>query len=159
MLSRVLFVVFSLMFDRTTTGEPTPWVLLGMLTCLSAAVLCLVVATKPYPGTSDMDSGGMSDGDRQMVLAQSLQLVTYIVGGLCVWSEARQEVGQSGPGSGVEIFSTIVGLVVVLVQATPVFLALVGRGDGARTANVSTSYANPMANPVAEDPTTDSSAE
>ena len=147
MLSRVLFVAFSLMFDRTTTGDPTPWVLLGMLTCVTAAVLCLVVVTKPYVGGgSDADSGGMSEGDRQMVLAQSLQLVCYAVGGLCVWSDTQHEAGQTGPSGGVETFSALVGLVVVLVQATPVVLAFFGRGGRAAATSVSTtSFSNPMA--------------
>ena len=143
MFARILFVVFSLMFDRTASGELTPWKMLFLLICLTSAVLALVVVLKPYSGSAS-EGGTLSEGDRQMVLAQSLQLIGYATAALCLWSTARQQaLGEPGLGGGVEVFATLVGVAIVLVQAAPVVLTFAGRG-GAAGEGVVVETKNPM---------------
>ena len=112
MYCKMLFAVVSLMLDTH------PWYQLLGLCVPTLVILVLVLVDKPFR-CPDGNHSGMTDGDWQMVLAQVLQLLSYAVATLCLMNQqGRQAEGEAGLSEGVELFSALVGLVIVIVQLT-----------------------------------------
>lgn len=95
-----------------------PWYqLLGFSTC-SLVILIWVLVDKPYR-CPDGEHNGMTEGDRQMVLAQALQLLSYADAAICLMDQSE----------GVQLFAALIGLGIVLTQLVVLAKALCSDGD------------------------------
>ena len=120
MYCKMLFVVVSVMLDTH------PWYQLMGLCALTLVILVLVLVDKPFR-CPDGNHSGMTDGDWQMVLAQTLQLLSYAVAALCLMNQqARQAEGEAGLSEGVKLFSALAGLAIVIVQLSALVPSLWG---------------------------------
>ena len=98
----------------TLSGHP--WAQLLSMALLSVVVLVLTIVDKPYRGL-DGHGDAMTHGDKQMVLAQVLQLVSYSVIAFCMMDSANRHAhGAKGLSDTVELAALLVGLLVVVVQ-------------------------------------------
>ena len=120
MYSKMLFVVVSVMLDTH------PWYQLMGLCALTLVILVLVLVDKPYR-CPEGNHSGMTDGDWQMVLAQTLQLLSYAVAGMCLMNQqGREAEGEAGLSDGVKLLSALAGLAIVIVQLTALVPSLWG---------------------------------
>ena len=99
-----------------------PWAQLLSMALLSGIVLVLTILDRPYKGLDD-DDDTMSDGDKQMVLSQVLQLFSYSMIALCLMNSAdRHARGLKGLSDSVELVALLAGLVIVVVQVSSMFI-------------------------------------
>ena len=108
----MIFIAVSMILDQH------PWYQLLGLSTPTLVILIWVLADKPYR-CPDGNHDGMTEGDRQMVLAQVLQLLSYAVAAICLVDE----------GEGVQLFAALVGLGIVLTQLVVLAKALRSGGD------------------------------
>lgn len=99
-----------------------PWFQLLCLCVPALVILIWVLVDKPYR-SPDRYHDGMTKGDRQMVAAQLLQLLSYGVAAICLMNRHHGFGGED-----VELFSTLTALVIVLAQVL-VFVQGLRSGD------------------------------
>jgi hypothetical protein len=120
MYCKMLFVAVSLMLDTH------PWYQLLGLCVPTLVILFLVLIDKPFR-CPDGAHAGMTNGDWQMVLAQTLQLLSYAVAALCLMNQqGRQAEGEAGLSEGVKLFAALAGLAIVVVQLSALVPSLWG---------------------------------
>lgn len=101
MYAKMVFVLVSVLLGTR------PWIQLLCLCAVALVILIWVLLDKPYRCPDGRNDGGMSIGDKQMVLAQALQLLSYGVVAICLLDSHSESV---------ELFATLAGLVILLVQ-------------------------------------------